>query len=195
MKKFIIQNLAVVLAFALPILFVSIIAFAIYFPSIFLSTKYDFVYATCINEASYDSYYCKDYLKKRYSVINQKLVINTVDLAQDESKSLAHYDSKANYTTRLFLHDTTKNQSREITPDEAQKLSLSPLLTSPDGVSVSDAYEGGASFFLFYDKGYSYSHYLVKGRHKKRLNLIGSVGRYAYREGFRFIGWVLSEKN
>lgn len=187
MKEFFKKNFAVVLAFVLPVALIVIVALSTYLPSLFLSTDYNFVYSSCTDPQ------CHNYLQKRYSVVNNKLVVNNIDPAQDSDKD-GIPDINENYTARIFLHDTKKNESREITLEEAQTLSLSGLLTSPDGVTISSGYDRGAEFFFFYG-GPSYGYYLTKGKRRSKLNLINRDNRYYYRYNFQFIGWVLPGRN
>ena len=196
MKEFIKKNFAILLAFILPIALIAIVALSTYLPSLFLSTDYNFVYSSCTDGTSYYSYRCDNYLQKRYSVVNNKLVVNAVDPTQDSDKD-GIPDINENYTARIFLHDTKKNESREITLEEAQTLPLSDLLTSPDGVTVSSYYNrsGGGFFFIFDGGSSSYGYYLTKGKSRSKLNLINRDDRYYYRDNFQFIGWVLLGRN
>lgn len=194
MKEFLKKNFALVLAFALPIALIAIVALSTYLPSLFLSTDYNFVYSSCTDGINYRSHYCNDYFQERYSVVNGKIVVNQIDPTQDSDKDRAP-DINENYTARIFLHDTKKNESREITLEEAQTLSLSELLTSPDGVAVSSGYDGGAEVFFLFDGGSSYGFYLTKGKSKSKLNLINNDGLYYYRDNFQFIGWALPGRN
>ncbi len=191
MKEFIKKNFAILLAFALPILLIVIVALTTYIPSLFISTNYNFIYTSCTDGNSYYPYYCNDYLQKRYIVVDGTLVVKPVDTNQDSDKN-GIPDFKEKYTPRLFLHDTAKNESREITEKEAQSLTLSSLLTSPDGVTVSGNYNrGGGDFFPFGGGSSSYGYYLTKGKGRSKLNLINTTDQYYYQNNFQFIGWVL----
>ena len=194
MKEFLKKNFAILLAFILPILLIAIVALSTYIPSLFLSTGYNFVYSSCTDGANYYSYRCDNYLQKRYSVVNNRLVANYIDPAQDSDKDGVP-DINENYTARIFLHDTKKNESREITIEEAQSMKLNGLLTSPDGITVSSNYDRGDGFFLLFDQGSSYNYYLTKGKSKSKLNLVNQDDRYYYRDNFQFIGWVLPGRN
>lgn len=194
MKEFFKKNFAIVLAFILPIVLITIIALSTYLPSLFLSTDYNFIYSSCTEGTNYYSYYCNNYLQKRYSVVNGKIVVNQIDPAQDSDKDGVP-DINEKYTARIFLHDTKKNESREITIEEARTLNLHGLLTSPDGVTVSSHYDRGGGFFFLFDGGSSYGYYLTKGKSRSKLNLINRDNRYYYRDNFQFIGWVLPGRN
>ena len=196
MKEFFKKNFAIVLAFALPIALIAIIALNTYLPSLFLSTNYNFIYSSCAEGTNYHPYYCNDYLQKRYSAVNGKLVVNAVDPTQDSDED-GIPDINENYIARVFLHDTKKNESREITLEEAQTLSLNGLLTSPDGVAVSSYYgKGGNNFFFIFGGGSSsYGYYLTKGKSRSKLNLINHDNWNYYPDNFQFIGWVLPGRN
>ena len=187
MKEFFKKHFVIVLAFVLPVALIIIVALSTYLPSLFLSTDYNFVYSSCTDRQ------CYNYLQKRYSVVNNKLVVNDIDPAQDSDND-GIPDINENYTARIFYHDTRKNESREITLEKAQILSLNGLLTSPDGVTISSGYDRGADFFFFYG-GSSYGYYLTKGKSRSKLNLINRDSRYYYRDNFQFIGWVLPDSN
>ena len=190
MKEFIKKNFVILLAFTLPVAFIIIIVLSTYIPSLFLSTDYNFIYTSCTD----NSYRCDNYLQKRYSVVNNKLIINSIDPTQDSDND-GILDINENYTARIFLHNTEKNESREITSEEAQTLTLNSLLTSPDGITVSRNYDRGVGFFLIFDGGSSFGYYLTKGKSKDKLNLINRDDRYYYRDNFQFIGWVLPGRN
>ncbi|OGI60939.1 hypothetical protein A2641_00955 [Candidatus Nomurabacteria bacterium RIFCSPHIGHO2_01_FULL_37_25] len=194
MKEFIKKNFAILLAFVLPILLIVIVALNVYLPSLFISTSYNFIYTSCIDgENYYRSYNCNNYLQKRYSVVDNKLLANNIDPTLDSDNDKIP-DINENYTARIFLHDTEKNESKEITLEDAQKLTLNSLLTSPEGVTVSSnySYRGGDFFFLpFGGSSSSYGYYLTKGKSKTKLNLINDNDRYYYQNNFQFIGWVL----
>lgn len=199
MKQFIKNNITVILAFALPILLVIGIALSTYLPGLFLSTKYNFIYATCDREVDsyYFSYDCANYLNGRYKVENGRLTtIEIPPLSPPKSgrPTLDDYNEHISMTpvARLFLHNSKNNEGREITLAEVQKFSLNGLITSPDGVSVENSYDRGAGFFPFFDDSSQYGYYLTKGSRRQKLNLVGEDERnYYYRDNFKFIGWVI----
>ena len=190
MKKNLKNNFVIILAFVLPIAFIVIVALGSYIPSLLISTNYNFVYATCEdNNPSYSPFGCSGYLSEKYTIEDNKLKVNKVNQKESTAKVVLE-DPSGEYTTRIFLHDTKKNESREITLAEAQKFSLSELLTSPDGVTVTDNYFRGGDSFLFSGES-SYGYYLTKGKTRKKLNLINEDSFYFERANFKFLGWVL----
>lgn len=189
MKEYAKKNFAILLAFALPSVLIIVVALSVYLPSLFITTDYDFIYTMCTDNNNNYSYRCNEYLQKRYSVADGKLVVNSVTLDPDINRDIK--PDFSNYIDRIFLHDTKKNESREISLEEAKTMNLSGLLSSADGVIVSSFYNSGGSFFVFGGGPSSYGYYLTKGRGKVRLNLINSINQFYYQDNFRFIGWVL----
>ncbi len=195
MKEFLKKNSLIILTFSLPVLLVVLVAMSSLIPSFLLSTQYDFVYATCGDGTYRFNYRCEDYLKNRFSVVNGKLVVSEVAKNQD-SDGDGVLDADENYSARLFLHNTERNETREINLDKAQSFDLDSLLTSPDGVTLSSDYDRGESFFLVFDSGSSYGYYLTKGGSRSKLHLINSnEDSYYYNDNFKFIGWVLPGRN
>ena len=188
MKNFLKNNFAIVLAFSLPVVLIAAISLSTYLPSLFLTTNYNFVYAAC-SDGNF-SFRCDNYLQERFTVVDGKIVLNEVNPRQDSDRDGVP-DVDENYTDRIFLHDTESNESREISLEDAEALNLDKLITSPDGVTVSSEYDRGADYFLFYNGGSTYGHYLVRGNAKSQLNLINDQNRFYYRNNFQFIGWVL----
>ena len=206
MKEFIRKNLAIIIAFTLPIAMMIIVAVSVYLPSLFISTNYNFIYTVCTNRVDYYPYNCKEYLAKKYSVAESSLIIATATssynerVAQDISNQVPNIPTKdtslnKQYTDRIFLHDTKKNESREITIEEAKTLTLNSLLTSPDGVTVSGNYSNGSDFSPFGGSRSSFGYYLTKGRSQSNLNLINNADQYYRQDNFQFIGWVLPGRN
>lgn len=193
MKEFIRKNLLILLAFALPVILIVVVAVSAYLPSALLSTNYNFVYSSCNLGEDYYPYNCAGYMRQLYSVVDGKLVLNAIPPNQDSDKN-GIMDINENYSVRIFLHDTQKNESREITLTEARALELNGLLTSPDGVTVSSNYDRGPGF-LFFDSGSSYGYYLAKGNDRSKLNLINRDDQYYYQDNFRFIGWTPAVAN
>jgi len=179
------RNIIVAVAFLLPILFIVVIVAITYIPSVLLKTDYNFLYATCDDEYRYD---CNIYLNNVYGVKDGKIMINQIDPNADFNYNEVK-DINENIKTRIFLYDTKTETSREITPAEAEKLNLSELATSPDGVSVSSGYDYNESVF-FFGGGSQYGQYLVKGKNRREINLIGN-NDYYYNRNFKFVGWIL----
>ncbi len=187
------KNIALILAFALPVLFIIIVAVVNYLPSLSIGTEYNFVYVTCDN--SIGGYYgCDNYLRNRYVVENNKLVVREVVIPENiDTKASVSMDEASNYTTRIFMHNTKKNESREITVAEAQGFNLSELLTSPDGVSFSNGYDYGVDTPFFYSSRSMYNYYLMQGGNRRKINLISGGDQYYYNSNLQFVGWIIPD--
>jgi len=192
MVSYLKENSVIALAFSIPVIFIAIVAISIYWSSWFLSTNYNFVYATCGSTPSQYYYYpCRGYIANTYTVLEGRLESRVLYPDQDLNRNNTP-DIEEGILVRFFIHDTDKNESREITESEAMNLNLNSLLTSPDGVSVSGIQERGADFLLFFSGNSSFAYYLTKGSAKTRLNLIGFDQNYYYNnDRIEFIGWVL----
>jgi len=188
MKDFFRKNWVLVLAFSLPVLLIAGVALSAYLPSLGLSTKFDFVYAACV-DGSRGYYQCDAWLQKRYAVVDGKLTLKEVDPVLDSDKNGVP-DVKENYAARVFYHDTLADVTREIALEDEQKLQLNGLVTSPDGVSVTYEYRGGGDIFPFSYRGSTHGYYLTKGKAHRGLNVINADQSYYY-GNFQFLGWVL----
>lgn len=190
MKEFLKKNLTLVLAFLIPIVFISIVSLSVYLPSLFVSTQYNFVYSSCdYNNGAY-SYNCDFYQGKGYIVVEGKIVLKTIDPTQDLDENKVP-DIQETSPSRLFLYIAAEDISKEITFEEASKLNLDGKLVSPDGVIVSSEYKYSGGIF---GGNSSYGHYLKKGDSSRKINLIDQNSDY-YQDTFKFIGWVLPDQN
>ncbi len=195
MKEAMKKNFVIILAFLIPIGFIAAVALSTYLPSLLVSTKYNFIYASCTDTNNHYPYRCDDYLRQRYSVVDNALVVLPVDMSKDINNDGVP-DANTNYSARIFFHDTEKNESREITLAEAQDLHLNNLITSPDGVTVTTHYSrSGAEFFPFGGGLSTFGYYLTKGKGRSSINLIHADDRYYYQNNFQFIGWVVPGRN
>ena len=184
------QNIAVIGAFLVPIVFLAIVAGAIYLPSATLSTDYDFVYATCDGfDRYYNDRYCDQYMRKAVQVQDSRIVEKDVKSTQDSDRD-GVMDVDEGYKIRIYLHDTSENSSREISMADAQRLTVNDLTTSPDGVTVSYHRESGVDVFPIIDSGSSYGYYMMKGDKKQKVDLITNNRRYYYDSNFYFLGWI-----
>lgn len=189
MKSFLREHISILLAIALPIGLIGIIAIYSTLPSLFVSTEYNFLYATCSENRNYYSYYCNNYLQQRYSVENGNLQQNTISPEQDTDTD-GMPDVDENYGIRFFIHNTDTNKSQEITESEAMQLHLSDLLASPDDATVSKQYNHGADIFLFFNTGSSHGIYLVQGSGSIKMNVLPGTND-GYYNNFNFLGWIL----
>ncbi len=178
-------------AFLLPLIFIMVVFITSYVPSQSLTTEFDFVYATCTEGRSPYNYYCSNHLQNRYSVENGRIVENALP-ADLDSDNDGVPDIDENYSTRLFIHDTTLDLSEEVSLVEAQRLSIDERMTSPDGAAVEWQYASGGNFFPFVRYSNRYGYYLTRGSARRELNLVNQSQQPYYQNDFRFIGWLLA---
>lgn len=165
------------------------VAASIYAPRLFApQPRVNFLYA------SGENYPYGDTLRE-YSVQNGKLV--KLELAQPEKGAYAmRYWAPVPYPAsstvpkfveaKLFVHDVVKNESKEISFDDAQKLNLDSNMKSPDGFEV--AYGNHDNGFPFFS-GTDYDVRYLKGHNvSTKLNLQSNEPYYNY--NFRFLGWI-----
>lgn len=186
------KQLIILVAFLLPLVFVGVVLVVSIIPSATLSTEYNFIYATCNDGSQPYSYYCRPFLANSFGIEGGRIVEKVVPAELDSNQNNVP-DIQENYRTRLFIHDTSANQSREINTAEAQQLVLSDLLTSPDGVAVEWEFVGGNDFFFVFGGRSTYGYYLTRGNARQKLDLISDTDRYYYQDNMLFLGWVLEQ--
>ncbi len=165
------KNVPLIVGIAIPILMILFVAASIYLPGLFApSPKYNFLYITGGDYRNRDI----------YSVNNSRLVRNDIKYPENNSP-------RSN--PKLFLHDTVKNDSREISFEDAQKLAVNSNRISPDGFEVirGDYYYDFTS--LFFGGGRNYRTWYIKGHNtSKKLNL--QTDSYSYYHTY-FIAWIM----
>ena len=187
------QNLLLAIAFALPLLFIVTAVVVSYLPAATLDPQYSFVYASCSQGSPPYYYNCGTHLKNRYVVEDSVLVEKEIPEELD-SDGDGVLDVNENYVTRLFLHDSTLNQSNEITAVEASALTLDAKITAPDGIAMEWEYSRGGNFFPFFSGPSRYGYYLTRGNVRDRVNLVGDGERSYYRDDIMFLGWVIDNE-
>ncbi len=190
MKDFLKQNIAIVLAFVLPLTLIVVVALSTYLPSRSLTTNYNFVYALCSGQNAYP---CTESLPLKYTVESGKLIVST-STSKDLDVGKNGIPDVRQYPARLFLHDTKTNTNREITEDEGRGLTLNNLLTSPDGIIISGHYNNSGNVFPFGGSS-EYNYFMSKGNASRKLNLITTGDLYYNQNNFAFIGWVMPGRN
>lgn len=178
------KQLAVILAFVLPLALILIVAGSVYLPNLFLKTEYDFIYAACNTSSYYD---CQNEIPQRFGVEDGKVIFTPPSkLPEREQWSIDEVSD-----VRFFFHDTEKNESREITFKDVSRYSLSPLVTSPDGVTFGRGWDNNDDFFFMMSGRSNYEYTLSKGRSRSKLYLVNNDNDYYYNRSIHFLGWVL----
>ncbi|MDO8503584.1 MAG: hypothetical protein Q7S60_02745 [bacterium] len=174
------EHVPLLIGLAIPILMVFFVTLAVFIPRLFSHPEYDFLYS--VGDASYDL---------QYSVRNGVLVQNSYEESQYPQTAYGGGDTKRE--VKLYLHDVSKNEGKEISFAEASKFRLSNDVQSPDGFEIIRGGGGGGIFpLLFYSGSGDYdTRYLKGGGVSKRLELKkGTSDSYSYYD-FTFLGWLL----
>ncbi len=170
------DNISLIIGIAIPILMIVLVALSIYLPAIFSpQPQFNFLYVTG------DDYY----KGKQYVVESGKLIEREVKYPQHYTPGIV----------RLLIHNVATDESKEISFEETQQLSLDANSKSPDGWEVVYGNRDYGVFPLFFSGGTDYNSMYLKGHNtSKKLNLQSSAdNRYHYYRRARFLGWIRQE--
>lgn len=170
------KNITFILGMSIPVLMILIVAGSIYLPSLFVKAPaVNFLYS--IGD---DNYYCDGI--QQYTVQNNKLLRNIVKQPDTGGVALVCVDPK------IFIQDVVKNESKQISFEEAQKLNLDSNIISSDGFEVVYGNRGDNYFPFFFYSNPDYSTRYLKGHNiSKKLNIQLNESYYY---GFHFLGWI-----
>src|SRR5437867_8607540 len=101
------KNIPLIVALSIPVLMIVLITISIYLPALFVKPKFDFVYSS-------GGDYC---YQNRYSVRNGKIMANEIPIQPDNY-------CRNSREARLFYYDVKNNSAREITLEQASKLTV-----------------------------------------------------------------------
>jgi hypothetical protein len=170
------KNLPLIIGISLPIVFIIIIAFVIYIPSLFVKPLHNFIYTVDGNSYSYNQDYRFTHKVEDNRVVTEPVVArgNVV-----QTKDLPN----------LYLYNVKTNSSHQISLSEAQSYLVDPGPSSPDGFTVAYQYGNGNVFDLIGSSPDNRGYFISKGNSRSRLD--GLVGNTGYGAGnFRLIGWI-----
>ncbi len=179
------SNISLIVGLAIPVVMVLAIAAAVLLPGRSLNPTTDFIYAI----GSYPTYNTRNgdtVTNHELSIQNGKLT----DATQNYQATGYPPDTFVKEASpRLFLHNTKENTNKEISIEEAQKLSLSSETKSPDGFKVSFGTRSYGVFPFFFNDNSDIEHaYLSNQTASKEIDLITDTARDIY--SFQFVGWV-----
>lgn len=167
------KNVPLIIAVALPVIFIVIVALFVYIPKANLSPKYNFIY-TSRDYTFYGAY------KNDFAIVNGKITLKPNPEVID-AKNMSDMPT-------LYVYNVTDDTSRTITFAEAKELMLDPGPSSPDGYTVEYDYGHDGIFEIFGSNGNNRGAFISKGGAKKKV-MIGSADRY-YSDSFRLLGWI-----
>ena len=135
-----IKNLPLVVGISLPIVFIVVISFSVFVPSLFVRPQYSFIY-TNNNDPYYG--YGQNY---RYNYVVNQGSISTESFPAVINKVEQVY--KADFPV-LYQYDIKTNTSHKITFEDAKKYTLDPGPSSPDGYIIKYEYGHDGIFEIF----------------------------------------------
>jgi hypothetical protein len=170
------KNSTLIIGIAIPIVMIILVAASIYVPMLFAHPKYSFLY---VSGDEYNSEYI-------YRIHNGALV---KEKRENEKGDNLSYGRSYNGEQKLFYHDIEKNESREISFEEAKNLNLNTNVKSPDGFEIMSGWQDGGIFPFFMGRSHS-GQYIKKNSFSKELKTQSSDDYYYY--DFHFLGWVIN---
>ncbi len=183
-------NITLIIALAIPVVMMVLLAGAIYLPGIWNKPAYNFVYTDGADSYAY-AYGIS------YRVENGRVVEQNVPYPPESKDELGvpiryPYPSPKAPTPKLYLYDIVSDSAKEISYEDAQKLNLSANQVSPDGFELSMGNQGGGVFPIFFNGGYDYGTYYLKGHGAaKKLNLPINTNQNYYGRTVRLLGWII----
>lgn len=165
------DTLPLAIGLGLPVLFIVLVAGAIYLPSASLSLAHDFLYTT-------DGYQGYNGYANTYRLESGSLVKVSTGVPERAGYPLPD-------APELFYYDASEDTTRSISYADAAVLSLVPGPSSPDGFLIEYSYGGGGfPFGGGGDGGY------VARKDGGAKRLPGLAGSGGYRGQIEVVGWV-----
>lgn len=184
------KQLPVIIAIALPVLFIIIISLVLYVPAMSVRPAHDFIYSYS-SENGYYPY--SGYYRNTYKVSDGRIVTEPV-YNVNKLESNGSVVARGDYPP-IYRYDVNVGASREISLADARKLVLDAGPSSPDGYSVSYEYGRGDIFDLFGSNRNNSGYFISKGGARKRIEgLVGANGIINQNiygdQGIKVVGWV-----
>ena len=175
------KNIPLIVAILVPVAMILFVAASVYLPSFFTDPPtYDFIYTMDGDYRPYPGY------GVYYSVENGALVRREMPYPEEFKKDPLLAEQYPDPI--LYIHDVVKNESRQISFEEARALRLNSHRNSPDGFEVIQGNHGSDFPFFFNDNGQN-TVYLKKGGYSKKVNSAVPATPYYWRQ-ITFLGWV-----
>ncbi len=187
------KHLPLIVAIALPIIFIGILALVIAVPSMRISPQHDFIYIDMQEKNARSMGYPYAYIQYRYEYAIEGGKLTRLPLNGRQGADFREFpppNEQVEYVDAptLYYYSVTENTSREISFADAEKLSLVSGPSSPDGYNVSYEYNSDGVFELFGSDNNS-GYVITKGTGRKMLTGMPSNQDY-YGGSFTLIGWV-----
>jgi hypothetical protein len=170
------KNLPLIIGIALPIIFIIIISFVLFVPSLYVKPQHNFIYTTS------DYYGYNQGYQETYKVLNNRIVTERVLPRDKETQQIG--------APTLYVYNVQDDTSHQVSFDEVKDLAIDPGPSSPDGYTIAYEYGHDGIFELLGSDGNNNNFFISKGNGKKRLSGLVGDGRYWYQGNFKLIGWV-----
>jgi hypothetical protein len=170
------KNLPLIIGISLPVIFIIIISVVIFTPSLFIKPQHNFIYTT------EDTYYGNEKYAKTYEIKDSKIVLVPSTVQENQ---MLQKDAPT-----LYLYDVKTDSSHQISLEEAQKYTVDPGPSSPDGYTVTYEYGHDGIFELFGSRNDNDGYFISKGNGKKKINGLSSDQYSRYGRWFNLIGWI-----
>ena len=173
------KNITLLIAIAMPIIFIVIISIVVFVPPLFLKPQYNFLYTTNNDYYDYNGRY-----KNSYSIKDNKLVSIPVTVVSGVSYKEEQMP--------LYIYDVKSNTTKQVSFDEVGEYVIDSGPSSPDGYIVKYDYNYGdyGIFGLFGSGRRSNGYVIAKNDNQKQLTGLTSDGYSNYYYQFKFIGWI-----
>lgn len=170
------SNLPLIIGISIPVLMILFVTGSIYLPALLSNARpqYNFLYS--IGEGYPFSY-------------NTEYTVEKGKLTKQEIKEGSESVPLRRGHVKFFIHDVAKNQSRDVTFEEAQELELDSNIKSPDSFEIVHGSGAEGIFPFFFSSREDYKTVYIKGHNiSKKLEV--QISRDSYDESFRFLGWI-----
>ena len=176
------KNLSLIIGLSIPVVVLIVITLAVTLPRLFSSPTYNFLYTT----DQVDYYYARSSYRF-YSVENKKLIVEPRPSV--DPKDASSYGKIPERTPSIYVFDVTTNRSREVTYEEAAKLTLDINDLAPDGFRIENGGRNGIIPEIVGGSSDYGKKYLVGHGVRREITLMNSPS-YSY-YNFRFFGWII----
>ncbi|HEU5114498.1 MAG TPA: hypothetical protein VFT82_01895 [Candidatus Paceibacterota bacterium] len=171
------KNISLIVAIALPLIFLAAVAIAVLVPAASVHPTYSFIYTSDPSYYGYYGAYRSTYIVNNGSIALQSLPTQPNMQYRDEAPPIYLYDVKTDTTHVLTL-------------DQAHAYSVDPGPSSPDGYIVQYEYGNNGIFDLFGARSDSNGYFIEKGSAKKKLPGLAESNGYSYNGSFKLLGWI-----
>jgi hypothetical protein len=155
-----------IIGILIPVVMVILVSLSIYLPRLFAKPEFSFIYTT---GSSYDAKYS-------YTIESGKLVRTELE---------NRYGTR-DVENNIYMYDAKGKEVKQISFEDAQKLTLDSSSKSPDGFEVVRGNGGGGVFpFFFFDS--SGNQYVLRGK-GATINLNLPIDYY----DLNFLGWIIN---